>query len=116
MAGPINPVRVRFDAPTHFEGPEEVPIPPQGILRYEYGFSQNAAGPFTGNIVADSDFTPDSDGKQTHNLNLTGFAFGQWYVAGRAISRDNQASSWTAAVPFEVRPRTPKPPENFTVA
>lgn len=113
MAGLINPVRVRFDAPTRFV--DDTPIPAGGILRYEYGFAPVAAGPFAG-IVQDADFTADADGKQTHTLNLTGLAFGQYYVAGRAVSRDNQASAWTTAVPFEVRAKVPNPPENFTVA
>ncbi len=113
MAGPINPTTIRFDAPTRYT--DETPIPPTGVARYEYGFSQNATGPFTG-IVTDTDFTPDEDSKQTHELNLTSFAFGQWYAAGRAVSRDNQASAWSNVAPFEVRPRTPNPPLNFSIA
>ncbi len=112
MAGPINPTRVRFDAPTRFV--DDTPIPAGGILRYEYGFATTANGT-PGNIVQDSDFTADEDGKQTHTLNLSGFAFGQYYVAGRAISRDNQASAWTALMPFEVRAKVPQPPANFIV-
>lgn len=113
MSGPINPVRVRFDAPTRYV--DGSPIPSNGILRYEYGFSSNPQGPFTG-MVLDSNFTPDSDGKQEHPLNLSTFAFGQWYVAGRAVSADNQTSAWTVGQPFEVRAKVPEPPQNFSVA
>jgi hypothetical protein len=113
MTGIVNPVRVRFDAPTRYV--DGSPIPANGILRYEYGISQNAAGPFTPSIQ-DSNFTPDGDGKQEHPLVLEGLAFGQWYVAGRAVSRDNQVSAWTSAIPFEVRAKVPEPPQNFIVA
>lgn len=113
MAGAINPDTITFDAPSAYT--DGSAIPANGITRYEYGFSQNQAGPFT-QIVADTDFAPTPQGKQTHELNLSGFAFGQWYAAGRAVSADNQVSAWSNVAPFEVRARTPNAPANFSLA
>lgn len=113
MAGPINPRVVSFLAPTQYV--DNSPIPAGGIARYEYGFAQNAAGPFS-RLVADVDFTPDADGRQTGDIALAGFAFGQWYAAGRAVSSDNQVSAWSNVVPFEVQPKEPKAPTGFSVA
>lgn len=117
MAGPINPTIITFNAPTEYVEQNGVttPIPPGGIARYEYGFSQVATGPFS-RIVTDTDFTPDANGQQTHNLNLSGFAFGQWYAAGRAVSSDNAVSAWSNVAPFEVQPKEPKAPTGFSVA
>ena len=112
MAGPVNPDTVTFDAPTAYT--DGTRIPENGIARYEYGFSQNAQGPFS-QIVVDEDFSPNAEGKQTHELNLTGFAFGQWYAAGRAVSADNMTSAWSNVAPFEVRAREPNPPANFSI-
>lgn len=113
MTGVVNPVRIRFDAPTKYT--DDTPIPANGILRYEYRFTASADGSGPSTVIQDTDFTADEDGKQTASIPTT-LAFGQWYVAGRTISRDNQPSAWSTIVPFEVRARTPNPPENFTVA
>ena len=111
--GPINPDTITFDAPTHFT--DESPIPAGTILRYEYGFAQSATGPFT-RIVTDTDFTPTPQGKQTHELDLTGFALGQWFGCARAVSKDGPLSDFSNVVPFEVQARTPKPPTGFSIA
>jgi len=111
--GPINPDTITFDAPVAFT--DGTPIPANGITKYEYGFSQTSGGPYT-RLVTDADLTPNAEGKQTHELDLSGFAFGQWYAAGRAVSADNQVSAWSNQAAFEVRPREPKPPTGFSVA
>jgi len=113
MTGIVNPRVVSFTAPTQYI--DNTPIPANGIARYEYGFSQVAAGPFS-RIVTDVDFTVDADGKQTGDIDLTGFAFGQWYAAGRAVSSDGKASAWSNVVPFEVQPKEPKAPTGFSLA
>jgi|JI10StandDraft_1071094.scaffolds.fasta_scaffold13234_1 hypothetical protein len=113
MAGPINPRVVSFLAPTQYV--DNSPIPAGGIARYEYGFAQNVAGPFS-RLVADVDFTPDADGRQTGDINLTGFAFGQWYAAGRAVSSDGAVSAWSNVAPFEVQPKHPNAPTSFSIA
>lgn len=112
MSGPVNPDTITFDAPVAYT--DGTSIPSGGIARYEYGFSQSQAGPFS-QIVADTDFVPNAQGKQTHELSLAGFAFGQWYAAGRAVSSDNQVSAWSNVAAFEVRAREPNPPTGFTV-
>jgi hypothetical protein len=113
MSGPVNPDTITFDAPVAFV--DGSPIPANGIAKYEYGFSQSAAGPFTARIVSDTDLTPNPQGKQTHELDLAGFAFGQWYAAARAVSADNMPSAWSNVAAFEVRAREPKPPTGFSV-
>ena len=115
MSGPINPDTITFDAPTQF-AEDSSTIPPGTIVRYEYGFSQSSSGPFTTKLISDADLTPDAQGKQTYELNLTGFAFGQWFAAGRAVSKDGPISGFSNVVAFEVRALTPKPPTGFTIA
>jgi hypothetical protein len=85
---------------------------------YEYGFSQTPGGPYT-KIVPDTDFTPDAQGKQTASLDLSGFAFGQWYAASRAVTTaalGSQASVWSSEAAFLVQAKTPEAPRNFSVA
>lgn len=113
MSGPVNPDTITFDAPTSFT--DGSAIPAGTLLRYEYVFAQSATGPFN-KVVADSDFTPNAQGKQTHDLELGGFAFGQWYGAARAVSKDGPVSANSNVAAFEVRAREPSPPTGFTVA
>jgi hypothetical protein len=115
MTGTVNPNVITFDAPTQF-AEDNSSIPAGTILRYEYGFSQSPTGPFTTRVLTDTDFTPNPQGKQTHNLDLAGFAFGQWYGAGRAVSKDGPTSAFSNVVPFEVQAKTPKPPTGFSIA
>lgn len=111
--GPINPKTITFNAPTQYT--DGTTIPEGGIARYEYGFSQTAGGPYE-RLVSDADLTPNSEGNQTYALDVSGFAFGQWYAAARAVSADNQVSAWSNEVAFETRAKEPKPPTGFTVA
>jgi len=113
MAGPINPDQILFDAPNAFT--DGSAIPANAIARYEYGFSQNAAGPFA-QVVNDTIFTPNPQGRQTYDLDLSGFSFGQWYAAARAVTTPAQGSmtsAWSNIAPFEVRAKEPAPPSNF---
>lgn len=115
MAGPINPDTITFDAPQAFT--DGSTLPANAIARYEYGFSQNASGPFS-NIKQDIDFAPTPQGKQTFDLDLTGFAFGQWYGAARAVTTTAQGgltSAWSNVAPFEVRAKEPSAPANFSI-
>lgn len=116
MAGPINPDTITFDAPASFT--DGSAIPASAIARYEYGFAQVATGPFT-RVVTDTDFTANPQGKQTHDIDLTGFAFGQWYGAARAVTTAAQGgmtSAWSNVAPFEVRAKEPSPPTGFSIA
>lgn len=116
MAGPVNPDTITFDAPPSFT--DGSAIPADAIERYEYGFAQSAQGPFS-RVVTDSDLAPNPQGKQTHELDLSGFAFGQWYGCARAVTTaayGAMTSGWSNVVPFEVRAREPSPPANFSIA
>lgn len=108
--GPINPEQITFDAPTQFT--DDTPIPPGTLARFEYGFSQTAGGPYS-RVVQDAEFESP---KQRYDLDLSGFAFGQWYAVGRAVSKDGPVSAWSNEAAFEVRAKEPKPPTGFSVA
>lgn len=113
MSGPVNPDTITFDAPVAFT--DGAAIPAGTIARYEYGFSANSAGPFTAKVIQDGDLTPNPQGKQTFDLDLSGFAFGQWYATARAVSKDGPTSSWSNVAPFEVQAKEPKAPTGFSV-
>lgn len=115
MAGPINPDTITFDAPAAFT--DGSAIPSGAIARYEYVFGQSPTGPWT-RVLNDTDFTPNAQGKQTHELDLAGFAFGQWYAAARTVTTPAQGGLTSAisnVAPFEVRAKEPNPPTGFTV-
>lgn len=113
MSGPINPDTVIFDAPTQFVEDNSA-IPAGTIIKYQYGFSQTSGGPYN-KLIDDTDLAPNPQGKQTADLDLTGFAFGQWFGASRAVSKDGPVSGWSNEFAFEVRARTPKAPTNFSI-
>lgn len=96
MAGPTNPGSVSFTAPTTFTN--GVPIPSNGILRYEYGF-----GPTSGNytrIVVDTDFTAVNS-KQVGSI-PSDLAEGQWFAAVRTVAVGGGISAWSNEAPFVV--------------
>lgn len=111
--GPINPDTIIFDAPAQFVE-DNSSIPPGTITKYQYGFSQTAGGPYT-KLIDDTDLAPTPQGKQTADINLSGFAFGQWYAAARAVSKDGPISAWSNEFAFVVQALTPKPPANFSI-
>lgn len=111
----INPDTITFDAPQAFT--DGSALPTDAIARYEYGFSQTAGGPYS-KIVTDTDFSPNPQGKQTADLDLAGFSFGQWYAAARTVTTaqyGSQTSKWSNEVPFEVQAKTPEAPRNFSL-
>lgn len=112
MSGPVNPDTVTFDLPVAFT--DGTAIPPSTLLRCEYVFSQSATGPFN-KVIADSDFTPDAQGHQTFELDLAGFAFGQWFAAARVVSKDGPVSANSNVFAFEVQAKQPKAPTNFVI-
>jgi hypothetical protein len=115
MSGPVNVDTVLFDAPQAFT--DGSTLPAGAIARYEYGFSQTAGGPYT-KIVPDTDLTPNPQGKQTADIDLSGFAFGQWYAAARAVTSTQYgsvASAWSNEFAFEVQAKTPQAPRNFSI-
>lgn len=112
MSGPINPDTITFDAPVAFT--DGSAIPAGTLLRYEYVFAQVATGPFS-KIIPDTDFAPNPQGKQTADLDLAGFAFGQWFAAARAVSKDGPVSANSNVFAFEVQAKQPKPPTGFSV-
>jgi hypothetical protein len=105
-----------LDAPTAFT--DGSVLPASGIAKYEYGFSQTKGGPYT-KIIVDTDFTPDANGKQTASVDVSGFAFGTWYVAARdtvTAQYGGVNSAWSNEVSFTVDPKTPSAPANFSIA
>jgi hypothetical protein len=107
---------ITFDAPTAFT--DSSALPSSGIAKYEYGFSQTKGGPYT-KIVVDTDFTADANGKQTAQVDVSGFAFGTWYVAARDTTTaqfGGATSVWSNEISFTVDPKTPEAPKNFSIA
>lgn len=112
MSGPINPDTITFDAPTKFTDGTSIPV--GTISKYQYGFGQ-ASKVYT-LVVDDTNMTPDVDGKQDAPLTIAGqLAFGQWFGASRAVSKDGTTSAWSNEAAFEVRAKTTEPPSNFYV-
>lgn len=113
MAGPVNPDTIVFDAPTRFTDGTLIPV--GGITKYQYGFGQTSRQYTV--TVDDTNMTPDANGKQDAPLSIAGqLAFGQWFGAARAVSKDGAVSAWSNEAAFEIRPREPEPPSNFAVA
>lgn len=122
MSGPINPDTITFDAPTKFKDDGSA-IPVGTISKYQYGFSQTsqAAIPQASRrytvIVDDTNMTPDANGKQDAPLSIAGaLAFGQWFGAARAVSKDGPVSDWSSEAAFVLQAKTPEAPTNFSVA
>lgn len=120
MAGPINPDTITFDAPTKFKDDGSA-IPVGTISKYQYGFSQTsqAALPQASRrytiVVDDTNMTPDANGKQDAPLSIAGaLAFGQWYGAARAVSKDGPVSDWSNEAAFVLQAKTPEAPANFS--
>lgn len=112
MSGPINPDTITFDAPTRFT--DGTPIPVGNISKYQYGFGQTSRQYTL--VVDDTNMTPDENGKQDAPLTIAGaLAFGQWYAAARAVSKDGPVSAWSNEAAFELRAKEPEAPANFSV-
>lgn len=122
MSGPSNPDTITFDAPTRYKE-DGSPIPVGGIAKYQYGFAQTSqAAVAQANrryaiTVDDADMTPDADGKQQAPLSIAGaLAFGQWFGASRAVSKDGKISEWSNEAAFTIDPKTPEAPTGFSIA
>jgi hypothetical protein len=121
MSGPINPDTITFDAPTKFKE-DQSSIPVGTISKYQYGFSlasqasvAQASKRYT-IIVDDTNMTPDANGKQDAPLTIAGaLAFGQWFGASRAVSKDGTVSDWSNEAAFVLQAKTPEAPANFAV-
>lgn len=112
MSGPSNPNSITFDAPTQFT--DGSVIPAGTISKYQYGFG-TVSGVYT-LIKDDADLTPDTTGKQTSPLSVAGsLAFGQWYAACRAVSKDGPVSAWSNEAAFTIDAKTPSAPKSFTI-
>jgi hypothetical protein len=111
MPGPTNPTVLVHSAPTQYT--DGTTIPAGQIAKYQYGFGQSP-GQYT-IIKDDIDLTADANGKQTCPIPVLP-AFGQWYSAGRAVTKDGATAAWGNEVPFVTAPKEPKPIVDFSVA
>ncbi len=108
MPGPTNPNTLTHSAPTQFT--DNTAIPAGTIAKYQYGFGQ-ASGTYT--IVKDDvDFTTDAAGKQTFTIPVLP-AFGQWFAAGRSVTKDGATSAWSNETAFVMAAKEPKPISDF---
>lgn len=104
-----------FDAPA--KNTDGSDITADEIAKYQLGLGTTSGNYAT--IIDDADLTPDADGKQFTPLTAFGtLAFGQYFAAVRAVTKDGQNSDWSAEVTFALvaPPVIPVKPENFSVA
>lgn len=111
MAGITNPTRFVHSAVSVFT--DDSAIPAGGITKYQYGFGQQP-GQYS-IIKDDADLTADENGKQIYLVPAMP-TFGQWYAAGRAVSKDGVTAKWGNEIPFVTAPKEPKPITDFSVA
>lgn len=111
MAGPTNPTTAIHSAPAQFE--DGTSIPPGAIAKYQYGFGQ-MSGQYT-LIKDDLDLTTDANGKQVFAIPVLP-AFGQWFAAGRAVTKDGATAKWGNEAAFVTAAKEPKPITDFTLA
>lgn len=109
MAGPTNPTVLFHSAPTQFI--DGTAIPAGTITKYQYGFGASP-GQYT-LIKDDLDLTSDANGKQTYAV-PTLPSFGQWYSAGRAVTKDGATAAWGNEQAFVLAAKEPKPIADFT--
>lgn len=110
VSGPTNPAALSFTAPATFT--DGTVIPPGTISKYQYGFG-TATGVY-GTIVDDTDLTT-AGGKQV-GVVPTNLAFGQWFAAARAVTKDGATAAWGNEIPFVIAAKTPSPITDFSAA
>ena len=110
MSGPTNPNTLTHSAVTQFT--DGTAIPAGTLTKYQYGFG-TASGQYT-IIKDDIDFTTDANGKQTFAIPALP-TFGQWFSAGRAVTKDGATGQWGNEVAFVTAAKEPKPISDFTV-
>lgn len=110
MAGPVNPTVLSHSAPTQFT--DGTPIPAGTITKYQYGFG-TTSGQYT-TIKDDVDLTSDASGKQTYAI--PALAFGDWFAAARAVTKDGATGAWGNEIVFTIAAKTPKPITDFIAA
>ena len=110
MSGPTNPQGFIHSPVAQFT--DGAAIPPGTIAKYQYGFG-TASGQYT-TIKDDVDLTSDAGGKQTFPVPALGF--GNWFAAGRAVTKDGATGAWGNEVSFTLAPKEPKPITDFAVA
>jgi hypothetical protein len=110
MAGPTNPTVLSHSAPTQFTDGSQIPA--GTITKYQYGFG-TATGQYT-TIKDDLDLTSDASGKQT--FAVPALAFGNWFAAARAVTKDGATGAWGNEVAFTLAAKEPKPITDFNAA
>ena len=111
MSGLTNPAALTHSAVTLFA--DGTVIPPGTITKYQYGFGQTK-GQYS-LIKDDLDLTTDATGKQYY-LTPVLPAFGQWYSAARAVTKDGAVAPWGNEVEFMTAAKEPKPITDFACA
>lgn len=111
MAVVTNPTVLSYTAPPTFT--DGTSIPSGTITKFQYGFGA-ASGVYT-TIVDDIDLTVDSKGKQTGPVPAN-LAFGTWFSACRAVTKDGATAGWGNEIQFTVAAKTPSPVADFGAA
>jgi hypothetical protein len=111
MSGPTNPNTVVHSAPTQYL--DNTAIPAGQIVKYQYGFG-TTSGQYT-IIKDDVDFTTDANGKQMFTIPALP-SLGQWFAAGRSVTKDGSTSAWSNETAFVMAAKEPKPITDFALA
>jgi hypothetical protein len=110
MSGPTNPAGLSFTAPTLYT--DGTAMPAGEVTSFDYGY-----GTVTGNYTrVINDPTMKLAGGKIASLIPTDLAFGQWFAAGRARTKDGAVAAWGNEVAFVVAAKTPAPISDFQVA
>jgi hypothetical protein len=110
MAGPVNPTALSHSPVTQFTDGTAIPV--GTITKYQYGFG-STSGQYT-TIKDDLDLTSDASGKQTYAVPV--LAFGDWFSAARAVTKDGATAAWGNETAFTLAPKVPKPITDFASA
>lgn len=110
MSGPTNPAGLSFTAPTLYT--DGTTMPPGEVTSFDYGYG-TTSGAYT-RIVNDT--TMKTAGGKIAAVVPTDLAFGQWFSAARARTKDGAVAAWGNEVAFTTAAKIPAPINDFQVA
>lgn len=110
MSGPTNPVGVSETLPSTFT--DGTAIPAGTITSIDYGYG-TASGSYPRVI---NDTTMKTVGGKVAALVPTDLAYGTWFAAARARTKDGAVAQWGNEVTFTVAPKQPSPITDFSIA
>ena len=110
MSGPTNPAGLSFTAPTLYT--DGTTMPAGEVTSFDYGYG-TSPGNYT-RIINDTSMKT-AGGKILAAIPVD-LAFGQWYSAARARTKDGAVALWGNEVSFSIVAKLPAPITDFGVA